>query len=643
VDLSGLARSEGQQTPYPVPQWRDEGTDAMRLERTRKPLSGARNCPTLNGAAVDPLDYQEALLAGFTSTYNLLARHRDELLAAAGPLAGFAHAEVRVILRSTKNYAVLLGESFHPDVLRDALDRERLWDRLWAAVPGNPRLAQAIPFERADLEEGDMPLFTTCPASRHLWSSGGERLPDFLAESGLERARRCLRRLGAADRSRQLWFLRASLATLAVPAPRPSAPSAGDTPADRPAGRDDLLAAARAVGDRLEELAVQGTDDASWIGLVMAGRRHWNLAPLGSDLYGGLPGVALFLAHLGALTSEERYTRLAGRAARAWQRHLEPSADHVTAIGAFSGWGGILYTLAHLAALWRQPELRQQATALVDRLPALIAQDEGLDLIAGAAGCIGALLGMERDGPSPRVRAAAVQCGDRLLARARRLPTGLGWVARDGADQPLTGFSHGAAGLAWALLHLAARTGEDRFRSAALGALAYERSQFVPGAGNWRDLRRELATEQPGGEPPACMAAWCHGAPGIGLARLGSLPHLDDATTRAEIATALATARAHGFGGNHSLCHGDLGNLELFLQAHAVLGERRWRTEAERIAGGILADIEGRGWQCGHASAVETPGLMTGLAGIGYGLLRVAEPERVPAVLVLAPPGAAGW
>jgi lantibiotic modifying enzyme len=31
----------------------------------------------------------------------------------------------------------------------------------------------------------------------------------------------------------------------------------------------------------------------------------------------------------------------------------------------------------------------------------------------------------------------------------------------------------------------------------------------------------------------------------------------------------------------------------------------------------------------------ETPGLMTGLAGIGYGLLRLAEPERVSSVLLL--------
>jgi lantibiotic modifying enzyme len=35
---------------------------------------------------------------------------------------------------------------------------------------------------------------------------------------------------------------------------------------------------------------------------------------------------------------------------------------------------------------------------------------------------------------------------------------------------------------------------------------------------------------------------------------------------------------------------------------------------------------------------VETPGFMVGLAGIGYQLLRLAEPENVPSALVLAPP-----
>ena len=52
----------------------------------------------------------------------------------------------------------------------------------------------------------------------------------------------------------------------------------------------------------------------------------------------------------------------------------------------------------------------------------------------------------------------------------------------------------------------------------------------------------------------------------------------------------------------------------------------------------IINDIEQNGWRCGVDFDIETPGLMVGLAGIGYQLLRIAEPDRVPSILLLEPP-----
>jgi lantibiotic modifying enzyme len=52
----------------------------------------------------------------------------------------------------------------------------------------------------------------------------------------------------------------------------------------------------------------------------------------------------------------------------------------------------------------------------------------------------------------------------------------------------------------------------------------------------------------------------------------------------------------------------------------------------------LLDSIDTHGWVTGVPLGVETPGLMTGLAGIGYQLLRLAEPEKVPSVLLVAPP-----
>src|SRR5205823_7056011 len=98
------------------------------------------------------------------------------------------------------------------------------------------------------------------------------------------------------------------------------------------------------------------------------------------------------------------------------------------------------------------------------------------------------LLSLHAVRPSPRTLEAAICCGERLLATAQPMPQGIAWTTLK--DQPpLGGFSHGTAGIALSLLQLAAASREDRFRRAALSALEYDRSLFVPELNNWADLR----------------------------------------------------------------------------------------------------------------------------------------------------------
>jgi type 2 lantibiotic biosynthesis protein LanM len=639
IDISGLGAVAGQLTPYGVPYWEGAGTDEMRFTRKRVEMPQDQNRPTINGTSVDVLDYTDALAIGFSSIYRLLLNHRDELLADDGPLTRFAEDEVRVILRATRTYALLLHESFHPDVLRNALDRDRLFDRLWVAVENRPYLTKVIPAELEDLQNGDIPIFTTRPSSRDLWSSSGERIAYFFDESGMALARRRVQQLSEDDLAQQLWFIRASLTSLTMGGDRAHWSTYRLKEPQTVAERAQLLAAAQAVGDRLELLALRGEQDISWIGLRLTSKDHWSLVPLKMSLYDGIPGVALFLAYLGAITKQERYTALAQAALTTMRGQVERRRSSFAWIGAFDGWGGVIYTLTHMSVLWDEPELLAEAEKLVELLPPLIEQDENLDIIAGAAGCIGSLLSLYRCAPSERTLAVAIQCGEHLLAKAQPMEHGIGWLPKFGGTKPLTGFSHGAAGIAWALLELAAVTGDERFQKAALDAIAYERSLFRPEVSNWPDLRDFAATLQAdNNNQHTCMTAWCHGAPGIGLARLRCLQHLDDTEIRSEIDAALKTTLAHGFGGNHSLCHGDLGNLELLLQASEILDEPQWRHQVNRLAAIILESINQHGWLCGIPLGVESPGLMTGLAGIGYELLRLAEPKLVPSVLVLEPP-----
>jgi type 2 lantibiotic biosynthesis protein LanM len=212
VDLSSLDATEDQLSPGLVPCWEGSGTDEMRVVAWRAPLPGAANRPTLRGVEVNLLDYREDMIDGFRAMYDLLRERRRELLADSGPLAAFADDEVRFIARTTQSYAMLLRQSYHPNLLRNARLRERFFAPLWADVKKSRWRARLRDAERSDLLRGDIPLFTTRPASRDLWTSTGERIAKFFPHTGLELVRRRLQRLDQADLEKQLTIIRASFA-----------------------------------------------------------------------------------------------------------------------------------------------------------------------------------------------------------------------------------------------------------------------------------------------------------------------------------------------------------------------------------------------------------------------------------------------
>ncbi len=644
VNISGLGGEEGQMTPRPVPQWADGGTDQMRLVRERITLPAHSNRPRLNGQPVDMLAYTDRLLAGFKRMYRLLMQHRDELLAEALPR--FAQDEIRFIARPTDIYGRFIYDSFRPELLRDALERERHFDRLWVGIQWQPHMARLIPAERADLLNGDVPFFTTRPMLRSLFTSQGQVITEFFQESGLQQVRKRLSSLDEQDLARQVWVINASVACLVRDTAHGGSSTLSVPSAPAEPSRTRLLEAASALGDALEQAAVWRAGAAGWMSIVQPSEHEWALQPAGLDLYNGLPGIAFFLAHLAALTGEERYQRLARAALHNISGLLNrpQRQELVSSTGAFSGWGGLLYLFAHLGHLWKEPALFQQAEELVQTLPGLIEQDTHLDVIAGSAGCIAGLLSLYAAAPSPAILEAACHCGERLLACAQPMPVGMGWKI-PGEETPLTGFAHGAAGIALNLLRLAAVSGEDRFHQAALAALAYERSLFVPEKHNWLDLRRVRTGSERGqpheGKAQYFMTAWCNGATGIGLARLASLPYLDDAMLREEIDAALkSTLCALNCSGDSTPCHGLGGHLETLLVASQMGEAAPYRAALEQGVNILLEKVRAFRQQKDESAEIEPPGLMVGLAGVGYTLLRQADPAALPSVLLLAPPAA---
>ncbi|NOK60969.1 MAG: type 2 lantipeptide synthetase LanM [Chloroflexi bacterium AL-W] len=636
IDISALGMQSGGVMPG-VLAWENPGTDTMQIGIGSIQMPAGKHRPLLQGHDVDVTEHIDAIVDGFQVMYHVLIDHRDDLLAPDGPIMRFVSDEIRVILRPTITYSALLRESFHPDLLRDALDRDCFFDQLWSAVEQRPFLIHVIAAEHDDLLHGDIPIFTTRPGSCHIWTSTGSQINNFFTEPVFKAVHQRMYHLDEKVLSQQIWFIRASLATTGI--------DEGIGQWKRyqlnratPVTSDQLIAEACAIGNRIGALSVQHGSDVSWIGLTLERNRYWTLAPLGVDLYAGQTGIVLFLAYLGAITQEQRYTDLARCGLATTQRQLA-SVQRLDGFRiGMDGLGGIIYTLTHLGTLWNDQTLIDEAMRIAGCLPALIEQDTYFDIVSGAAGCIVCLIPLYQQKPTEILRTTLVQCGSHILAGAHTMDQGIGWTS-PGASVPLAGLAHGCAGIAWALTALAKLVGEQDFAGAAHDALVYERSLFDPVMENWPYIDGSNETS---GWDTRLVAAWCHGAPGIGLARLQMLYEMDDIYIREEINTALNTTLANGFGLNHSLCHGDLGNIELFIQAGQHTDETIWQSYRDQLVSGILDDIKHVGWRCGVPDTVESPGLMTGLAGIGYGLLRLSEPSRIPSVLTFAPPPIAG-
>jgi lantibiotic modifying enzyme len=258
----------------------------------------------------------------------------------------------------------------------------------------------------------------------------------------------------------------------------------------------------------------------------------------------------------------------------------------------------------------------------------VIANDKKIDILGGAAGCIVVLLRVYEATLNACALQTAVLCGNYLLGRRIEATPGLrSWSTIQ--RKCLAGFSHGAAGIAYALIRLAQVSGEGRFFDAAVEALEYETTLFDKSECNWPNL---LVKRKDGGY--AFWNSWCHGAPGIGLSRLGMLNVLDTPSVRQDIAYALQSASAAVLNSLDNLCCGTLGRLEVLLEAHRVLGSEEALKKAKSIARQVMRQSQQRGnYRVGSQTDVYVPSFHQGMAGVGYQLLRIANPSSYPSIL----------
>jgi type 2 lantibiotic biosynthesis protein LanM len=637
--MGGMTAEWGART---VIKWMHVNTDAMRPTKVEEPGAGTPNLPHVNGRYAKLGDHLDSFVAGFADYADFLMRQVREANAQA-LLRDFAGLTVRKVVRPTRFYYMLLRRlkdhrnmgdggiwSAQADFVARLADWDKATDPLW------PLLAA----ERVALLALNVPYFVTASDGTAISDLGGV-CADTAAVPGLERARARLQTLDQSEIAWQIDVIRENLNQQALAKPPSDASvEAGLAPAPDKAS---LQMEADKIAVELAQHAVHRGHSAAWIGLDWLGDSEvFQLVCLGPDLYNGATGIALFLAAHAAVSAQAASAELALAGLAHIRRNLTgrnaARFARSVGIGAATGLGSIVYGFCVVGKCLGDVGLLEDAERAVRLFSdELIAADKQLDVMGGAAGAILALLRLHRDAQSDDALARAIRCGEHLLAQNR-----IGdarhrsWIGQGFGATPLNGMSHGAAGFALALAALAAASGREQFADAAADCIAFEDQTYDATRHNWPDLR------VPG--QPVFPCQWCHGAPGIGLARLATArrigPHpalgakIGGARVATDIDNAIASVTQAWPGQLDTLCCGTLGGIEFLCEAAERMGTREIGALAARRLGAVLAGAASRGdyrWNSGKRQF--NLGLFRGLAGVGYTLLRRLD-RSLPNVLI---------
>lgn len=637
IDVSVLGGFGPYQAEYQLPTWSESNTDTMRLTFASPDVPASRCLPMLDGKLAEPWGFEDELVSGFMRMGKWIIQERTGAMAPELISSLLRRHSTRVIIRPTQLYSLALYRSMHPEFLSSGVEfgvQLDVFSRPWTASSERPSIWALRASETADLERADIPHFTIPCSSRWMRTADGERLR-FARWSGLEHVVSGLRNLDDDRLLQEAGIIRSLIRSHAPPAK-------WSTPKTRTASpQDPRETVSRIVDDLVAGAVPLGKQGFTWNSFLLdAGTQCYKPQLLDAGLYQGRAGVALFLSAVGVMCRNKTAQHMS-RSVLASLAMNESEWDAGIGIGGATGEAGIAYALIASGSIMGRDDLVIAAKRrLLAVPPDVVDADDRFDLMSGTAGFLAALTCLPAPMVCEEVRRRAVHAGRHLVSASRRAAGRLtGWVTLPGTpDRFLSGMSHGLSGIGMSLRRAGELFNEPSFVRLASESFDLEDTYFDHSTGNWR-MHRD-ARDLGAGEPRQ-QCSWCHGAPGIAMARLPRQMRTTEMRSTAAENAVIATIRAvlEESPLDH-LCCGTLGRLAILHDAAVAWEDKallRFTRRHLRLATG-LARSRGHWRLCGSSdSPFWNVGLYQGSSGIGYELMRVGLRMALPSVLAWQP------
>ncbi|MCW3466696.1 lanthionine synthetase LanC family protein [Chitinophaga nivalis] len=413
--------------------------------------------------------------------------------------------------------------------------------------------------------------------------------------------------------------------------------------------RQQIEAAVLEIADQLTASALEDDKGVYW-----QSPRLDKFTPAGEhiSLFNGSAGIILFYLYLYECKQDPAHLRIALRAADRLLAH--PDVMDPVHYTFYTGATAVPWLCIRLHAITSDDGYLHKAQALIHRYgERLLTQVKQADLLSGHAGNLLALTHLYAYTQNSYYLSWIHRIADVLIDTARIAPAGLKWDPMKHASDSLTGFSHGAGGIAFAWLQAGTYCNNEGWLYLAKEALTYEMTYYDIPRNNWMDLRigpsrlqalqeayqQQLLSWKTTLFYPTMtdLNTWAHGAAGSGQTRLYAYQLTGDPVY---LRQALAVIRrcSHDNAllkrGDFTLCSGYGGIVAVLLQGAAVLDMPGLQEEAQQTALRAIQYYHTHGTYNPHRPAdAKDPGLFSGLAGVGYLLLSTLFPPGAQSIL----------
>jgi type 2 lantibiotic biosynthesis protein LanM len=626
LDLSALdPHDQSITSPTPVPV--DMDADDAHFEKRKVSFSKQGHVVHLCGQAVDPMQYREQILSGFDCGVRALA-HIDRDMVRT--MLAAPEYRVRVLVRSTNDYARFLEFIHHPAALDDMKRIDAILENLYVFPYTNKGIFLS---EYRQLIGGDVPMFQASLNSLSITDPDGTTITPVFKQTIADRIMHTADHL--ADEARfQRRIICNALHLHYV--------------CNGPANTESfsLERYPQAVMDSLIHESVLGDDGSiSWVTALRTDLQSSDDATASSsqqyvdftvttpptELYQGIGGTTVFLAAMAKNLPNPTYQDYAQRCLHSLLKHATPSASS-------SGFTGGTSRLYAALSMYRQGIERVQArkyiTTCINYLPTYIDTDfkkltEGAsldagfatDYLAGACSIITLYLSSYDMLGDQEILFQLSRLGHAIMQQVKPL-----WehIAPEDADTYPSGAAHGMEGMAFSFWQLYTATHNPEFASFAREL--------------WEHAMERRATQQEHSD-----IKWCRGEIGVLWAQneLESIRPEQEGFFIDGLVKPFPTQQSidqlieQANWTNDTLCHGRCGAIDTLVSIATARHDEHYMTMARHLMGDMIDQAQHRGgFLFGPTPEFIDLSVFLGPTGIAYTMLRLRNPS-LPSLLPL--------